>query len=245
MRDAQTIIERVRRTSTALQRLEIAVESGHRSVQPGQHFLARLTESWDPYLREPWIPVHQQGNSITIERPAGHSYQPGQVVSLLGPVGKPISLRDSTRTLLLIAYDSTPASLLMLAEQALTAHIGVTLVLVGAAQQYALEALPAEIEVLRGDDKGEWPEQRQNFGWADQIIAIAPPPHDLKRYGRLLEAARTVRVEIPAGYLIGLFQPPMPCGVGACQACLIRCQHNEMLACIDGPAMDLLDVALG
>ncbi len=231
--------------SAALQRLDIAVDSAQRSVAPGQHFLARLTESWDPYLREPWIPIRQQGNSLTIERPTGRNYQPGEVVHLLGPVGKPIPLRDSTRTLLLIAYDSTPASLLMLAEQALAARTSVTMVLVGAAQGYAMEALPPELEVLRGDDKGEWPEQRANFGWADQIVAVAPPPHDVTRYGRLLEAVRKVRVEIPQGYLIGLFQPPMPCGIGACQACMIRCQNGQSLACIDGPAMDLLDVALG
>lgn len=244
MRDAQAIIERVKRTSATVQRLDVVVDAAQRGTQPGQHFLARLTESLDPYLREPWIPIRRQGNLLVIERPAGRLYQPGQVVTLLGPIGKPITLRDTVRTLLLIAYDATPASLLMLAEQAIQSKRSVTLVLVGSAQHYALEALPAEIEVLRGDEQGQWPEQKQNFGWADQIIAVAPPPSDLRRYARLVEDVRKVRVEVAEGYLTGLFQPPMPCGIGACQACLIRCPHHEVLACVDGPALDLLSVSL-
>lgn len=245
MRDSQAIIERIRRTSATVQRLDVAVDSSQRSVQPGQHFLAHLTEGWDPYLREPWTPIRQQGNTLVIERPAAYVYEPGQVVNLLGPIGKPISLSDVARTLLLIAYDSTPASLLLFAETALQRRIAVTLVLVGAARQYALEALPEQIEVLHGDDNGNWPDQRNVLKWADQIVAVAPPPHEARRYGVLLETARQARVELPPGYLSGLFQPPLPCGVGACQACLIRRTGGEALACIEGPAFDLLSVTLG
>lgn len=246
MRDTTAIIERVRRTAANLQRLEVAVEGTQREVQPGHHFLARLSNSginsWQPYLREPWIPIRQQGNSLVIERPAEYAYQPGQIVSLLGPLGRPIPLYPLARTLLLIAYDAAPASLLMLAETALARHISVTLILVGTARRYALEALPEQIEVQHGDDQGNWPEQRTAFQWADQIVAVAPPSHESTRYARLIEGVRKVRIEIPEDYLLGLFQPPLPCGVGACQACLVRVGSTESAACIDGPAYDLTRV---
>ncbi len=242
MNDLAAIIERVRRVSATTQRLDVAVEGASR-IQPGQHFLARLTESWDPYLREPWIPVKAYGKTVTIERPAGTVYQPGQMAHLLGPIGQPISLTESVRTLLLIAYDTTPTSLLMLASAALHRKISVTLALIGAARNYALEALPPELEIVRGDDQGEWPDQRASIGWADQIVAVSLP-HDTSRYTKLLEMAMRVRVELPHGYVRGLFQPPLPCGIGACGACLIACHRQEALACIEGPAFDLLRVTL-
>ncbi len=245
MREAAAIIERVRRVSASLQRLEVAVDAAHRTIAPGQHFLARATESLDPYLREPWIPIRRSGStSIVIERPAGVSYHPGQVISLLGPIGTPITLRETTRTLLLIAFEATPASMLMLAEGAIGRGVSVTLALIGAARGYPLEALPAQIEVMRGSDGIDWPEQRGSLKWADQVIAVAPPPLDVARYSRLLEVVRAARVEIAPGYLLGLFQPPMPCGIGACGACMIRCVGRDRLACVDGPAFDLTTVTL-
>ncbi len=243
MQDSSAIIERVRRVSTTTQRLDIAVEGSQRAIQAGQYFLARLTESWDPYLREPWLPIQARGEILTIERPVDVVYQPGQVVRLLGPIGQPIPLLDGTRTLLLIAYDTAPTALLMLAGQAIERGISVTLALIGAARNYALEALPVELEVLRGDDKGGWTDQRASLGWANQIVAVALS-HDLSRYSQLLEAATKVRVEVPAGYVSGLFQPPILCGIGACGVCLVACHQHEVLACVEGPAFDLRRVSL-
>ncbi len=243
MHQAQAIIERVRRVSPTTQRIDIAVDKSQRSIGAGQLFLARVTESLDPYLREPWTPVKREGPTLVIERPATQSFSPGQVVNLLGPIGKAIPLRDSARTLLLIAFESTPASLLMLAETALFKNVSVTLALMGAALHYPLEALPEEIEIIRGDDAGMWPDHENTLRWADQIVAVAPPPFDLPYFARLLDSVRKIRVEVPDGYVYGLLQPPMPCGVGACLACLVRCGRDEIAACIDGPAFDLLSLS--
>jgi dihydroorotate dehydrogenase electron transfer subunit len=244
MQEKQAIIERVRRVSAGIQRLDIAVEKAHRGVAAGQFFLARRTESLDPYLREPWLPIHVERSTITVEQPASQSFSPGQVISLIGPLGKPVPLRDSCRTLLLIAHEATPAALLLLAETALAKGAAVTLVLLGASRRYPLEALPQEVEVLRGDaHSGNWPNQAQTLTWADQIVAAAPPPYDVPFYTQLREEIRRSRVEIPAAYVWGLFHLPMPCGVGACQACLVRCTGGEVFACLDGPAFDLTQLA--
>jgi NAD(P)H-flavin reductase len=239
MKDAQVIIERVRRAAPTIQRLDVSVELPHKTVQPGQFFLARVTESLDPYLREPWTPIRKKGAILTFERPLGVNYQPGQVIGLLGPIGKPIQLRDAVRTLLLIAYDSAPISLLMLAEEALERRVSVTLLLLGAARAYPLEALPPEIEIVRGDEKGQF--SPDYLKWADQVIAVAP---DAERYSALFEAAVRARTEIAPNFLSVIYQLPMPCGVGACSACAVRCKGSERLACVDGPVFDLLEVSL-
>jgi hypothetical protein len=242
MQETQAIIERIKRISATVQRLDVAVDKSQREIGPGQIFLARTTESLDPYLREPWTPVRRDGSRLVFERPGGRSYNPGQIVTLLGPVGKAIPTRESTRALLLIAYEATPAALVMLAQNTLAKGGSVTLVLFGAALHYPLEALPQEIEILKGDDHSNWPDQSDTLRWAEQIVAIAPPPFDLPYYGQLLAKLREVRIEIPPQYVYGLFQPPMPCGIGACQACLIRCGGEEIPACVEGPAFDLLSV---
>ncbi len=242
MHQAQAIIERVRRVSATIQRIDVAVDKPHQNISAGQFFLARLTESLDPYLREPWIPVHCEGSSVIVERSAIESFAPGDVVNLLGPIGKPIPLRATARSLLLIAYEASPVSLLLLAETALRGGQSVALALFGAALHYPLDVLPQEIEIIRGDDEGNWPNQPQSLHWAEQIVAVAPPQFDLRYYARLLQSLRQERIEVPADYAYGLFQPPMPCGVGACQACVIRCGKDELPACLEGPAFDLLAV---
>lgn len=240
MYQAQAIIERIRRVSGTVQRIDIAVDNVHRNITAGQLFLARVTESFDPYLREPFTPVQRDGSCIIVERPITQSYYPGQVINLLGPVGKPIPVREAARTLLLIAYESAPTSLLLLAQNALAKGVSVALALLGSAVHYPLEALPQEIEIMRGDDKGNWSNQQQTLRWADQVVAVAPPPFDMDYYARLLDTLRQIRVEIPDGYVFGLIQPPLPCGVGACHACMVRYQKEDVPACQEGPAFDLL-----
>lgn len=244
MYESQAIIERVRHISASIQQVDVAVDKRHAAVEAGQLFLARVTEALDPYLREPWTPVQRSDPYLVIERPANRHYVPGQVISLLGPVGKPIPLRDSIRTLLLIANEATPASLLLLARAALTRGTAVTLALVGSASYYPFEALPQELEIVRAEASKWWPNHQETLRWASQIVAVAPPPFDTAYYTQLLDQVRQVRMEVAANYVYGLFQPPMPCGIGACGACSVRCGSEETLTCLDGPALDLLTVNL-
>ncbi len=245
MHQAQAIIERVRRVSAGIQRLELAVDKAHRTLGGGQFFLARAAAAYDPYLREAWLPVEQRGAVIVVERPSRHVYMPNQVVDLLGPISKPFPLRETTRTLLLITYEATPAIFLLLMHTALARGAAVALVLIGQAGHYPLDALPQAVEVTRAADHTAWVERGQQIIWADQIFAAAPPPYDTPSYLRLLDEVRVVR-QLPAPeYVYGVFQPPMPCGIGACQACLVRVQGGaDVPACTEGMAFDLLSVNL-
>lgn len=245
MYERPAIIERIWQVAAGVQRLSLAVENVHRSTVAGQMLLTRTSTSYDPYLREPWIIVEKRGTHLVIERPSRFIYTPGQVVSVLGPVGRPLPEKPNLRTVLLLAYESSPTALLMYTAELLAKGAAVTLVLIGAARGYPLEALPAEIEVIRAADHSVWAEKDRLLQWAEQVIALAPPPYDLPAYSRLLDDIARVRVQPAAGFAYGLIQPPLPCGYGVCGACWVRLKDGEeVAACTDGMAFDLLTLNL-
>lgn len=243
MRESQAIIERVTRLSAALARVELAADFAPGSIQPGQYLLARSGEGWEPYLRERWQPVRITDGMIVVDRPVSAQDAPGQVVSLLGPCGRPAPLRKDARHLLLIAYEAAPSPLVGLALHALDEGRSVTLVLGGAASQYPLSALPAELEVLNAAEDWKWPAQVDAFGWAAQVVALAPYT-DAPYYAQLWQTIHRLRIQVPEGFALGYFLPPMPCGVGACGACLVRGRRRDYRACVDGPVLDLSKLSL-
>jgi hypothetical protein len=239
MLEAQAIVERVRRLSPSIQQLDLAVDAAHAEVQPGHLFLARTTDSLDPFLREPWMPVRRDKLSVTVELPVGKVYAPAQVVSLVGPVGRPIPVRDSVRNLLLITHEATPAALVLLAENALRQRLSVSMLLLGASRQYPLDALPPEMEVIHAVDLASWDSKMNLIQWAQQIVAVSAPPLDGEFYATLLDVVSAVMMKVQPGLLYGLYHPPLPCGVGACAACLVRHGAEDVPACTEGPALDL------
>ena len=70
------------------------------------------------------------------------------------------------------------------------------------------------------------------------------PADELACFAKVWAMFRDLRAEIPEGYLFGIFRPPLPCGVGACSACMVRQRGGTTLVCADGPALDLIEVPL-
>jgi hypothetical protein len=134
----------------------------------------------------------------------------------------------------------------MIANRALAEGCAVTMVLGGEAKTYPLDRLPPEIEVIGGDnDEWLWPDRVATFNWADQVIAAAGGPAPNETYAELWNVVRRLRMEVvPERYALGFFLPPMPCGVGACGACAVAAPGGYVLACQDGPALDLGKVNL-
>jgi hypothetical protein len=242
MKESQAIIERVRRINETHQHLYLAVDSSLSTLLPGQSLLARLGESWNPYLREHWWPVGIGNNKLVVERPLAQRYEPGQVVELLGIIGQPYRFRRTLRNVLLLAYDADPTPLMMPIGSLVTQQTSVTLVLLGRAATYGTAHLPPEVEVIHGDGDMSWPNRVTTIGWADQVFAVANSSDEAGCFSRMIAVFREMRAEIPANYLFGVFRPPLPCGVGACTACMVRRKGTVSLMCTEGPALDLTEV---
>jgi NAD(P)H-flavin reductase len=232
MKQTQAIIERVRRVNDTHQHLYLAVDASLSGLLPGQSLLARTTDRWDPYLREQWWPVGIGNNTLVVERPLLQHYEPGQVVDVLGVLGQPYKFRRTLRNVLLMAYDTEPTPLMMPVASLVANRVSVTLLLLGSAAGYGTEYLPAEVEVIQGDSDLNWPNRVTTVGWA-------------ACFGRVWQALRELRAEIPDNFLLGVFRPILPCGVGACSACMVRTRGGVSLICADGPALDLTEVPLG
>jgi hypothetical protein len=239
VKEAMVLIERVRQVNETHQHLDLAVEPWLVEIKPGQSVLARMTETWDPYLREQWYPVAVSKTLLTIERPLTTTYTPGHVVDLLGVIGQPYRFRKTLRNVLLLAYNTEPTPLIMMIGMLIKNRVSVTLVLLGDAAQYGTTHLPPEVEVLKGDHEMNWTNRVTTVGWADQVFAVVPQADEAGHFRRLYELFTQLRADIPHGHLWGVFRPPLPCGIGACSSCMVRIKGEQHPTCTQGPAFDL------
>ncbi len=243
MRESQVIIERVRRVGEHWQHLSLTVEDAAlEQIKPGQSLLAESKA----YLPERWIPINfdEEQRLLIIEHPNHELYSPGDVVSVMGPVGSPFPMRRGIQRLLLVAQDFAPTRLLFAMFRALQHGVAVTLVLTGDARNYPITTLPPTVEVIHSEDIISWSSQGQLLTWADQIVVVTEALFWQDRYVPILYAAHQSRPALPEDFLLGVFDLPTPCGTGACMACMVRCHHGNRLACLDGPAFDMANVKL-
>ena len=251
MKETQAYIERIKRVNRGHQRLELAVDQSLSAMLAGQAMLVRRIEKdydaerWDPYLRELWRPVEIQARNIVIvEQPARAHYQPGQLLSIIGPIGRPFRFRQNLRNVLLIAYHTTPAALLLMLPPLLAKRVGITMVLMGSARQYETGHLSEEVEVIQADDDLTWPHMVMTLGWADQVFVVVGQGDELGHYRDVMRLMRERQADMPANFAFAVMQRDLPCGVGACHACALNLGGAQKLSCVDGPAFDLTDLRL-
>lgn len=238
MRESLAIIERVRRIGEGWQHVSLAVEdSALEQLKPGQSLLVRRHDRFDPYLRDLWVPVdYDSANDVLeIERPEDDWLDPGDVVSVIGPVGAAFPLDDRTRNLLLVVQDYPVTRLRYLLVTALQRGLSVTLVMAGLVNSYPINSLPPATEVIHSDNPQRWPSFNETLLWADQVFVLTASHMAHDRFVHLVQAVRDARHALPENFLYGVFDYPLPCGTGACMACLV----GHTAACIDGPAFDL------
>ena len=246
MHESVANIERVRRVNAKFQHVELAVKAPLTEMSPGQSILVRMnSQAWDPYLREQWWPVDFAPNKLIVERPGHIHYEPGHSIQILGPVGEPFRFRRTMRHVLLVAFDTPPTPLLSIIPLLVANNASVTVVLAGSAITYDTRHLPPEVEVVHGDADLNWPNRVMTVGLVDQVFAVVRADDEILRFARVWEVFSNSRADIPKNYLWGVFNPVLPCGAGACQACVIRMKQGTALVCLDGPALDLSQVLLG
>lgn len=253
MNESRAYIERIRRVNPHYLHLQIALDDpALRAIKPGQSLLARRLdpddphrELWHPYLREQWwLAGFTAEGLLLVERPFSKRYHPQQEYSILGPVGQPYRFRKSLRNVLLVAYDTAPLPLTVMIGQLLHNHVSVTLVLLGQARAYTTSHLAPEVEIVHGTSELEWAEQVMTLGWADQIFVVVNQDDEWAHFGRFFNKVQQLRNDVPKNYIFGVFQPLLPCGVGACAACLLRVNGDLQASCTKGPTFDLTQLKL-
>lgn len=187
----------------------------------GQMCLALAAWPNQPLLRVPLYLLPARDRRPAFYVPGSHAYArlaPGDRLALIGPAGRGFRLPPAGGHLLAIA--SSLERLAPLIEAALQKGLAVTVLTPRTA-----ELLPPDVEIHRG------PLIAELARWADTVALDVTDP-----------AARAARLQALApdrgpGYVQALHQPPMPCGVGACQACWVHLAHanTRKLACVDGP----------
>ena len=118
------------------------------------------------------------------------------------------------------------------------------MIMMGSAREYDANHLPEEVEIIQAEDNLSWPDMVMTLGWADQAFILVGPGDELRYFGEVMQLIRERRNDIPANYLFGVLQRQLPCGVGACHACMLSLRGAQKLQCIEGPAFDLTDLRL-
>lgn len=209
------------------------------AMHPGQLALVRDPATIDPYLRrKAWL-YQVNGERVTFTLSTCDSlvsqWRTGDTLDLLGPVGRTLEFAPNAQHVLLIGEGTRVAALLPMAQQAIQENRAVVLFSRTNSKDDAFPAhlLLPEIEYHTGGDLpgGDL------ITWADAIVANGSD----QLYSELKDGIRAARYRLERGLARVLFDEQIPCGTGACYACAVKTARRVRLACVDGPAFDLMD----
>lgn len=221
-----------------LVRLEMEVDS--RLVQAcgaGRYALVEVGEGTDPYLPRPYWLRRLSATSLgllVVVRGRGSGWlaarRPGYVLRWTGPLGAPVTPAASTLRMLLAGDLAGLGCLLALADEAAAARREVALALPGEDPDALGALLSPDVELLTELDTDA-------LTWADALFVAGAPALVADAQRRVRESGR----RLPA---TALPHVPLACGVGACYGCSVETRRGERrLACVDGPAFPLRDLA--
>jgi len=224
------------------------------AIQPGQFVHIRCGTSADPLLRRP-LSVMRTGANQANALP-GTQYEvlydvvgrgtellshlrPGDLLDVLGPLGRPFSIQRSTRRLLLVGGGVGVVPLVALAEEAIRRDLVVTL-LCGfrtALKAFPARLLPSEVEYVVATDDASLGHGGlvtslvpSYLNWADQICACGPVPM-LQALARLPRPSR-----LPVHVAM---EERMGCAMGVCLGCVVPTRRGPQRVCRDGPVFAL------
>jgi len=196
--------------------------------------------------------------------------RPGELLEMLGPLGRPFEVDPRTRHVLLVAGGLGVAGVRALAGEALEAGRRVALLLgaASATEVYPSSLLPDEVEYVVATDDGSLghhgfvtellPDYER---WADQAFACGPAPM-LAAVARLA-AGRDARLGVarlgrkgggrafPQGstqarrkaWLQVSMEQNMGCAVGACLGCVVMGTDGPQRVCREGPVFAADEIA--
>ncbi len=210
--------------------IQVQCEGPDPGAAPGQVCLAlckRSAPADQAWLRAGLHLAPRESSGAAFYVPLTHAYarlQPGDRLEVLGPCGRGFRLpagAPAARPHLLVLAGSLER-LLPTIQHALRQTMAVTVITPRSA-----DLLPADVEVHRG------PLTAELAAWADVVVLDVADPQTRARHIRELAPPRAET------FVQALFQAPLPCGVGACQACWVEPAHTKRLLCVEGPVFAL------
>jgi dihydroorotate dehydrogenase electron transfer subunit len=190
---------------------------------PGQYLLAHAPSSPDDPLPRPIFLAASHSTGFYAAQPLPVAWTPGTELTLRGPLGCGFNLPASARKVALAALGTTCSRLLALLELALAQNAEIALLTDASPQD-----LPAAIEILPLSALAE------TAAWADYLALDAPR-------ATIQVVLETIPASLYSGYTMEiLVGTPIPCGgMGDCGVCDIYTKKGVLLACKDGPVIDL------
>ncbi len=212
-----------------------------RSIQPGQFALARDPSTLDPYLRRTlWLYETRDDLvqlTLNANDPLAMRARAGETLDVLAPLGRPIEFEPSAKHILLIGEGAHAARLVAAAHDAVR-HGREVVFACQTSSNEDTDAFPPYLlspEIEYRTDDALNPEL---IAWADAIMISGSS--DLNR--AVTDALSAVRYRVESGLARMLIEMPMPCGIGVCYACGVDTSRGVQLACVDGPAIDLVEL---
>ena len=231
------------------------------AANPGQFVMVRCSDGYDPLLRRP-LSVHRAGRVAGSRRAANAlallfrikgpgtrwlgRRRAGEMVDLVGPLGRGFALGRDVHNLLLVAGGMGIAPLVALAEDAVALDRSVTII-AGAASDvdlYPGRLLPPEVELVTVTEDGSSGRQGlvtdilpEYLGWSDEVFACGPA----EMYGSIVGLQKRLGSRKPVQVC---FEEHMGCGLGACLGCVVETRRGPKRACKDGPVFYLTDLVL-
>ncbi len=224
----------MRRTQGRLEALEL-LPDGRRALRvscspqavprPGQAVLALQPGQQEP-RRRVLFPIEIGARAFLAPMPQKVSWQPGDELDLLGPVGRGFAPPSRARRWLLLGLADAVDALRPLVDQGLQAGASIALW-----AERAPADLPAQVEVR--------PALGEALAWAD-YIAVALPAASLADLRQHLGTQDEIRRLGSAQVLV---LTDMLCGYGGCGACATPPSRGWALACTAGPVFGLEDLS--
>ena len=219
--------------------------------------MIRCGAGWTPYLRRALFPSSIEDHTVTFwgvpARDDGLAWlatQPeGTHLDVLGPFGKGFSVHAQDRRLLLVAEAPWVNPLLALIAPQLARQGGVGLLVEAATAADLLPPalLPPAVEYYTatsdrtaGHDRDPRRDSRLGAAMDRQAVRcrISSLPAPAQAQGGFHPYAGPTD-SLHAGFAQALAPVPLPCGVGACLACLVNTGRGTHRACQRGPVFDL------
>jgi hypothetical protein len=192
----------------------------------GQYVLAGSASN-DP-LPVPLFYTDSSSEGFITASPVPASWNPGQEISLRGPLGRGFTLPVSARKVALVAFDDSPVRLYGLIARSLKQGAAVVLVCdvdaEGLPDDVEIQPLSALDDVLKWADYTAFDVERENlFGLRER-----------------LGGQNQMSLKSEAQVFI---HTPVPCGgIAECGVCSVVLKSGWKLACRDGLVFDLREI---